>query len=502
MTPGPVQGLPELIITVAGRRLPPSEVHPVASVQVRTVLGQPAQCVVTWRVEPGRAVAVACGEALRVEVGGVREPLFTGEVTVVESSYAANSAQEVRVRAYDVLHRLRKRQATVLHPDADLAGLARRLCAGTGLSVDGAPLRLGDVYQCARTDLDLLHEVCARAGVHPVVDGDRLRLLGPAGDGDPIPLELGAGLHSAELEVSQEPSFRSAAATFWNPDAATAGVARAGDDRARAAVHADAAPAGVGGGGLLVRADEVLADPDAAAALAQAELDARRAGEVVADLVADGDPRLRAGRRVRLSGVAASLEGVYPVTEAVHRVDGGGYETRVSTRPPPAPPARPRDRITLGAVQDVADPQGRGRVRARLEAYPDLVTGWAAVLVAAAGPDKGAVLLPEVGDTVLVLLPAGDPAQAVVLGGLYGRHRPPDAGAAGSRGGRYTLRTPGGQQVCLDGHARTLTLTDGRSEVVLGPDLLRITAATDLLLEAPGRAMRVRAARVDFEEAP
>ena len=75
--------------------------------------------------------------------------------------------------------------------------------------------------------------------------------------------------------------------------------------------------------------------------------------------------------------------------------------------------------------------------------------------------------------------------------------------AAGPRGARYSLRTLDGQRVHLDGHARTLVLTDGHgSTVELGPDLVRLTAATDLLIEAPGRGLRLRAKTVDFEEAP
>ncbi|MFZ2165987.1 MAG: hypothetical protein WAV45_11035, partial [Propionibacteriaceae bacterium] len=75
---------------------------------------------------------------------------------------------------------------------------------------------------------------------------------------------------------------------------------------------------------------------------------------------------------------------------------------------------------------------------------------------------------------------------------------PPD-----ERGTTTLVRTRDGQQVVLDGKGHVLSLTDGHgSSVELGPSLLRITAATDLLIEAPGRALRVRAKTVDFEEAP
>ncbi|WP_426300208.1 phage baseplate assembly protein V [Arthrobacter sp. R-11] len=505
-----LQGLPELIVTLGRRRLSTADTAAIVSVQVLSSLARPAQCLITWRPalgqrSPGqgsRGVDPAPGDALRVELGGRRTPLFVGEVTVVEHSYGADLSQEIRVRAYDALHRLRKRQFTRLHEDVDLAGLARTLCEGTGLQVTGGGMRLGQVYQCARSDLALLVEQSARVGVYPVVDGDALRLTTLAGEGEPVELELGSSLHSAEVELSQEPAYLGARTAGWHSGDAEALEGSASGSDAKAGVSADPALASVGAGGELLRGNEAFASDAAADGLAQAELDVRMAGQVSAVFVADGDPLLRAGGRVRVRGLASSLEGTYAVASAVHRLDGSGYETTITTRPPETPTSRQPDVFTLGVVADVDDPEERGRVRVRLPAYPPLESGWAPVLSGAAGPGKGLVLAPAPEDTVLVLLPATDPAQAIVLGGLYGRERTPDAGVTTARESRYTFRSADGQQLVLDGGARTVSFTDGHgSTVELGPEKLRITAATDLLLEAPGKAMRIRAKTVDFEEA-
>lgn len=506
-----LQGLPELIVTLGRRRLTASETAAITSVQVLSTLARPAQCLVSWRPGPGGSggrsqgrsgIDPAPGDALRVEVGGFRAPLFVGEVTVVEYSYGADLSQELRVRAYDALHRLRKRQFTRFHPDTDLARLAGTLCEGTGLQVTGGGTALGDVYQCARSDLSLLVEQSARVGVYPVVDDGTLRLPGLSGEGEPLDLELGASLHSAEVEVSQEPAFAGARTSGWRADDAFPLSANTGSSDAKAGVSADPALASVGAGGELLRDNEPLASEALADHLAQAELDVRVAGQVTAVFVADGDPRLRAGGRVRVRGIAQRLEGTYAVTSVTHRLDGTGYETTASTLPPQPPPERKPDVFTLGVVSDVDDPDGRGRVRVRLPAYPELETQWAPVMYAAAGADKGMVAPPGPDDNVLVLLPGSDPGQAIVLGGLFGAEQPPDAQVSGPRDGRFTFRTRDGQEVQLDGHAHTIRLSNGHgSTVELGPSKLRITAATDLVLEAPGRAMTIRAKTVDFEEA-
>lgn len=504
-----VQGLPELIISLGRRRLSAAETGAVISVEVRSVLGSPAQCQLTFQADSvfagARELAPATGDALKVEVAGRPQPLFAGDVTVVERSYAADATRLLRLRAYDALHRLRKRQFTRLLEAKDLAALAMALCEGTGLQVRGGTQTIGPVYQCGRSDLAVLAECCARAGRYPVVAGRELLLVPLSGDdeGEPHNLELGRNLHSAELELSQEPAFRSADVAGWHPAPATAVRARATEDTARAQVKADASPATVGGGGPLHGRNQLFSDRAGAEALAQAELDVRSAAEATAELVVEGDPALRPGRRIRLRGVAAEFEGTYVVCAAAHKIDRTGYETAVSTRPPGPPPDRAADVATLGVVTDTEDPQQLGRARVSLPAYPDLVTGWSPVLVAGAGPDKGAVILPAVGDQVLMLLLASDPANAVILGGLYGTRQLPDATVHGPRGGRYTLRTADGQQLMLDGAAHSFTVTDGHgSAVEMGPDLLRISAATDLVIEAPGKGLRIRARTVDFEEAP
>jgi len=514
------QGLPELIVSLAGRRLAAADSARIITIRVNSAIAQPAQCLLAWAADDTLGVDPGTGDALRIEIGGHREPLFVGEVTVVEYSYRADTGRQLRIRAYDPLHRLRKRQSTRLLDATDLRGVTEILAADTGLHVEAPSDPVGTVYQTARSDLDLLVEVAARHGRYPVVYGGVLTLVGLAGDGEPSTVTYGTTLHAAEIEVSAEPSFRSAQASWWDAASTDTQSARVADSPAAASVRADAGPSRLGGGGAVLRQDELregsVAEPRS---LASAELDVRRLGEVTAVLVVEGNPALQAGRRVRVEGVRTAVEGTYAITEATHEISVTGYETTVSSRPPASPRPRDRDQVSLGIVTDVADPEDRGRVRVRLPAYGDLPSGWAPVLLPAAGTDKGVVALPDVDDHVLVLLPGRDPAQAIVLGGLYGPTSPPlplterpsnsaqtaPALASGptERGATALVRTRDGQQVVLDGTNSILSLTDGHgSSVELGPSLLRITAATDLLIEAPGRALRVRARTVDFEEAP
>jgi uncharacterized protein involved in type VI secretion and phage assembly len=86
----------------------------------------------------------------------------------------------------------------------------------------------------------------------------------------------------------------------------------------------------------------------------------------------------------------------------------------------------------LAEVVSVRDPEGLARVQVRLHGWDGVADQdapiWARVAVPFAGNDRGAFLIPDVGDEVLVCFVNADPRLPVVVGGLWnGRATPPDS---------------------------------------------------------------------------
>ncbi len=99
-------------------------------------------------------------------------------------------------------------------------------------------------------------------------------------------------------------------------------------------------------------------------------------------------------------------------------------------------------------------------------------------------------------------MPQDDPAQAVVLGGVYSMHSAPESKTTGNRVGCYTLHTRDGQTIQLDDTRHAIRLEDRQGNLVdLAPEGMQIHAAVDLDIAAPGRRVTIRAARIDFERA-
>lgn len=503
----PVSVFPGVVVELGGRPLAPELAAALGEVRVAKRLALPAQGELAFfpaaGLEGARLPEVGAG--LRVAVHGRPEPLFEGEVTGVELTYGGDGGLELRVRGYDLLHRLRKRRPVRAHVEVTVAELARELVSDLGLDVAAAedgPLRRR-ILQHRRSDLALLNEEAAACGLYPALRGRTLHLLTLEGAGTPLELAVGRTLLEARFDLSAEPCCRAVVAAAWDPGRAEPHGGRASVPRSGRRVPAEAPPARLGASGELTLAGFTASSDRQAEARAQAELDLRTAAEVTLWGVAEGDPRLEPGRPVEVSGVAGDFGGRYVLTRVEHRVDAeAGFVTEIDTAPP-APLARRQAAVVgWGTVTRVDDPDRLGRIKVSLPAHEGLESDWMEVTSAAAGDGKGLVAVPDVGDQVLVLFVAGDAASGVVLGGLFGSRRPPDDGVEDGGVQRLTLRGPGGERLLLDAGRRRVRLENGRgSSLELAPGTVRLHAATDLVLEAPGRRVTIRGEAIDFERA-
>ncbi len=137
----PVAPLPEVVIEADGSTLATEDLQALSEVRVQQRLSLPTLCELVF-VDISDSLASVTrlmpGTTLRVLVRGKQVPLFIGQVTAVEHCYAPNHGREIRVRGYDLLHQLRKRQSVRAHIQVTVQDLARELVADLGLTVQAA----------------------------------------------------------------------------------------------------------------------------------------------------------------------------------------------------------------------------------------------------------------------------------------------------------------------------------------------------------------------------
>lgn len=521
-----VATLPELVVEVESRALSRELQQALGEIVISQQLSQPSQCELTFFDLPVNASIdeLVPGRSVVVRGPGLEATLFDGQVTAVNDRYGPDQGRELRIRCYDRLHRLRKRQPVRAHDEQTLAELAEALVAELGLRVEAADAGPATRWrvQHDRSDLALLQNATERCGYYFFLHAGALQLFTLAGrDDEPVELAWGDALAEVVVDVNSDRSCRVVEALAWDPWRAALCSGAADAVRSGRETMAEAAPGSVGGDDRRTLAGLSAQDASGAEALAQGELDRRHANEVALSGVALGHAGLRPGIPVRIAGLAESVNGRYVLTRAVHRVDRRrGYLTEIDTSVTlPEQSAAPAG-MTFGIVTDIEDPQALGRVRVTLPGYADADSLWLQVLHPGAGADKGLVAMPDVDDRVLILFADNDPTQGVVLGGLYGETEPPDsAGIDGGRVERFLFVTPGGQRLTLDDDRRRVRVENNGGEFLeLAPDRVRagnsdgsfielassrvrLHAEADLEIEAPGKAVTIRGKSIDFESA-
>ncbi len=503
-----VATLPSLNVELDGNPLGKVAVATLEEVRVQHRLSQPSLCELTFFVtrDPVSELQnLRTGSDVRLTLPSNSACLFHGEITALEYGYESAHGQTLRIRCYDKMHRLRKRQPVRVHVQVTAADLARELVADLGLTVEASedgPL-LQTLIQHRQSDLDLLVDLSQRFGLYLTLREDVLHLTALEGMGDAIELELGKGLLEARLEVNAQSACRSVRARGWDPSRVETHESSVSSARVGRQVDAEAPPERFASNGERTLAGEVLRNDEHASAVAQAELDLRTAEEVTLWGVAEGNPDLLPGALVNISGITSELEGQYVLTSVTHLVNRRtGFVSEVSTVPPLFEKCGGSVTAMWGTVTSVDDPDKLGRVRVSLPALGEIETDWMGVVAPGAGSSKGFVFLPDVDDNVLVLFVGDEVSQGVVLGGLYGTKDPGDYGVEGTSIKRFMLATPGGQKIKFDDTEESIRLENKEGSFLeLSREKTHIHSVVDLEIEAPGSGVVIKGKSIDFRQA-
>jgi phage protein D len=549
-------------IEVDGQELPePLQVRLVGAV-VDDSLNLPDLFMLSFR-DPERAVldqgGFRIGSRVRVsivsEAAPTPEELIQGEVTALEVEADSTGTRTV-VRGLDHAHRLFRGRVTESYADVTYSDVARKVAERVQLEIgriDPTTTVHPLVSQVNVSDWQFLTALAGEIGYEVAVLGGKFEFREPTESGkgpstgqlssqDPLQLMLGANLlrlHAVLTSAEQ-----------------VTGVKVRGWDVTRKQELVGSAPAQSGTAELPVTPRELagtFGDPGYVGVdvpfRTQAEVDA--AAKAVADQIAGacaevegvarGNPKLRAGTAVSIGLAGRPFDGKYILTSTRHVYDPeDGYTTQftVSGRQERSllglasgggqsrnGVARPLPGVAIAKVTDVGDPENLGRVKLTLPWLADkYVTDWVRTVQPGAGADRGAVVLPEVDDEVLVAFEQGDARRPYVLGGLFNgvdtprlgdRLIDPSTGAVNRRGfisrkghclvfldgdgdeGVAVLSGDRGLRLSLNQSTMTLKLTSSGNVEIQGSRDVKIKAGGNLQLEATS-AVEVKGMKVSI----
>jgi phage protein D len=427
-------------------------------------------------VEIGAKVAVMAGSAAGT-------PLIEGEITAVEGYYQGVAGHTL-VRGYDLCHRMQRARRTRSFDNMTDSDIAQQIAKDAGLEV-GTVTSTQTVHdhllQHNQTDWEFLAQRASEIGYEfgmadgkfyfrkasalAQSNGDDSSDGGNGGSGPQLTMpgsllrfepRVTAGNLTPDVEVRVWDPLKAQLSTARPAKTATDGSSAAGKaDPAAVASQFGQSDDGAAGGQGTSTSDDLGVPPSPTAhvvstiPVADAEAGASALAASVggsfteAEGKAIGDPGIKPGATVTISGLPGRFPADWLITRAKHVFDlsENGYRTEFTA-------GGANDRSLLGLasmggtggtgpvripgvaiaiVDDIGDQHARARLRLPWLST-DVTTDWAPVVQFGAGKRSGAMFLPEVGDQVLVAFEFGDPRRPYVIGGVVSENSKYDLG--------------------------------------------------------------------------
>ena len=431
------------------------------------------------------------GESIVVKAAN--KPIFVGVVTNVQLHREGSDFGCIIVSGYSATYRLETAHSCFSWNDTTIGDVVKKLCEQAKVQLELNPeFKENKDYICQyeESDFDFIRRLAHQYQEWMYYDGTKLIFGKPKKLADPIRLEYGTTLSS--LDIGLQTLARSEQVFSYH----------SGSDREMERMTPDQA---IGhdklSGGAFRASLGLFSKPARQRALPRISdeselinyMGRKQAAETAEThyITAESQvPTLRVGSVVslyssfleRVGNISKESLGNFIIIEITHEVSQGSYyKNRFKAIPAtikalPSPKVRmPLAETQMATVLSNADPQGKGRVRVRMNWQTNgMQTGWVRVMTPDGGSsddvksNRGFVFIPEVGDQVLLGFRHGDPARPYILGSLFN-------GVTGKGGfaanHKKSLTTRSGSTVTFDDTAHTILLQTTRANKIFIDEL-------------------------------
>ncbi len=471
-------------IKIAGAELSEEQQNRIESVEIDLSIDLPGMFVIDLfdpalddlnadKYKIGDAISIGM-EVDRSEGDTSQGALITGEITAVEPIFDAMGPTVVRLRGYDKSHRLHRIQKSRTFTQSTDSEIVKMLAseAGLGVEADSTSVTHEHVYQFNQTDFDFIRERARRVGFVFFAKDDKLIFKKPGTVGTDGP-ELAAGdqLQRFLPRLSSAGQHTTVQVRGWDRMEKRAIEGSAGSPtfnyRAGSQKNGGSTARAFQASELIVHGFPVTTTSEATT-IAHSLLDEREASFLQGEGTCRGDPAIKPGVRLKLTGLGASFTGKYFVTRATHRYSRNGYTTEIAVaglrgdgladilgggHPGPIERAQRFPGVLPAIVTNNQDPEKQGRVKLKYPSISDQEeSNWVPIAQPLAGPNKGFWLIPSVNDEVLVAFEHGEFNRPYVIGSLWnGKDAPPPDGKNASKAEEvHELLTAKGHKLLLD----------------------------------------------------
>ena len=439
------------------------------------------------------------GESIVVKAAN--KPIFVGVVTNVQLHREGSDFGCIIVSGYSATYRMETAHSCFSWNDTTIGDVVKKLCAEAKVQLELNPAYKENkdyICQYEESDFDFIRRLAHQYQEWMYFDGTKLIFGKPRKLADPIRLEYGTTLSSLDIGLQtlarseQVFSYHSGAdreMQRMTPDLAYGHDKLAGD-AFRASLGMFSKPARQHAMPRISDESELINYMGRKQAAETAETHYITAESQVPTLRVGSVISLYSSFLERVGNLSEESLGNFIIIEITHEVSQGSYyKNRFKAIPAtikalPSPKVRmPLAETQMATVLSNADPEGKGRVRVRMNWQTDgMQTGWVRVMTPDGGSssdvksNRGFVFIPEVGDQVLLGFRHGDPARPYVMGSLFN-------GTTGNGGGSNnsikSLKTRSGISVILNDDNKSLEIKDA------GGSSIHLDGNGNILINAP-----------------
>jgi uncharacterized protein involved in type VI secretion and phage assembly len=394
--------------------------------------------------------------------GSSPKTLLKGEVTGFEAEYDATRLRTI-LRGYDLSHRLHRGRQTQTYKNVTDSDIARQVAQRAGLQVgtiDSTSVTYDHVSQANQSDWDFLKSRAREIGYEMGMEDGKFYFRKPIqssgapskGDyqshTDPLQLVFGDDLIEFRPRVTSAEQVSTVKVRGWDPVQKQAVIGSASAATVAAGIKDKPSTlASTFGGQTFTAVNRPLPQQPMVDGAASSIAEIISGSFAEADGVAVGNPNLKAGSTVSVGVVGDHFEGQYTLSGARHVFGENGYRTHfvVSGRQDrsllglaslgasnghASAGGQPINGVVVAIVTDNNDPNNTARVKLKFPWLDDSYeSDWARLAQLGAGPNSGAVWIPEVNDEVLVAFEHGDIRRPFVVGNLYNGVDKPNEGS-------------------------------------------------------------------------
>ena len=419
------------------------------------------------------------GESIVVKAANT--PIFVGVVTNVQLHREGSDFGCIIVSGYSATYRMETAHSCFSWNDTTIGDVVKKLCAEAKVQLELNPAYKENkdyICQYEESDFDFIRRLAYQYQEWMYFDGTKLIFGKPRKLADPIILEYGTTLSSLDIGLQtlarseQVFSYHSGAdreMQRMTPDLAY-GHDKLSGDAFRASLGMFSKPARQHALPRISDESELINYMGRKQAAETAETHYITAESQVPTLRVGSVVSLYSSFLERVGNISKESLGNFIIIEITHEVSQGSYyKNRFKAIPAtikalPSPKVRmPLAETQMATVLSNADPQGKGRVRVRMNWQTDgMQTGWVRVMTPDGGSssdvksNRGFVFIPEVGDQVLLGFRHGDPARPYVMGSLFNG----TTGGGGLEGNHMkSLTTRSGHTIKLNDSLSSLGIT-------------------------------------------